>query len=214
MAPAAVPLPGAASRPGLGKMAAAGASGRGGLGRVWVFSGWALGLCSLLVSGTRPAAATTHWVVTEDGKIQQQVSGPRDAERCPPGCGGMESPRPRRRSPMAPVCAELCGAGHGAPRPDAKPCLFPQPLQQPGGGAGRSRGPGTGVSRGELASLVKRGLHPPEPRREAPGRGGRCVGASREWISAGTLLGEAAVRSCLGAAPGQPPARGRVPFWW
>ncbi|XP_074765494.1 tetratricopeptide repeat protein 17 isoform X3 [Athene noctua] len=53
-------------------MAAAGAPGRGGLGWVWVFSGWALGLCSLLASGTRPAAATTHWVVTEDGKIQQQ----------------------------------------------------------------------------------------------------------------------------------------------
>uniref|UniRef100_A0A8D2N7Q0 Tetratricopeptide repeat domain 17 n=1 Tax=Zonotrichia albicollis TaxID=44394 RepID=A0A8D2N7Q0_ZONAL len=76
MAAAAVPLPGGASRPGLGKMAAAGASGRGGLGRVWVFSGWALGLCSLLASGTRPAAATTHWVVTEDGKIQQQVDSP------------------------------------------------------------------------------------------------------------------------------------------
>ncbi|XP_074765496.1 tetratricopeptide repeat protein 17 isoform X5 [Athene noctua] len=57
-------------------MAAAGAPGRGGLGWVWVFSGWALGLCSLLASGTRPAAATTHWVVTEDGKIQQQVDSP------------------------------------------------------------------------------------------------------------------------------------------
>ncbi|NXG52378.1 TTC17 protein, partial [Psilopogon haemacephalus] len=57
-------------------MAAAGGSGRGGLGRAWVFSGWALGLCSLLASGTRPAAATTHWVVTEDGKIQQQVDSP------------------------------------------------------------------------------------------------------------------------------------------
>ncbi|XP_055573366.1 tetratricopeptide repeat protein 17 isoform X2 [Falco cherrug] len=57
-------------------MAAAGAGGRGGLGRVWVFSGWALGLCSLLSAGTRPAAATTHWVVTEDGKIQQQVDSP------------------------------------------------------------------------------------------------------------------------------------------
>ncbi|XP_053801440.1 tetratricopeptide repeat protein 17 isoform X2 [Vidua chalybeata] len=76
MAAAAVPLPGAASRPGLEKMAVAGVFGRGGLGRVWVFSGWALGLCSLLASGTRPAAATTHWVVTEDGKIQQQVDSP------------------------------------------------------------------------------------------------------------------------------------------
>ncbi|XP_061854180.1 tetratricopeptide repeat protein 17 isoform X1 [Colius striatus] len=56
--------------------AAAGPSRRGGLGRAWVFSGWALGLCSLLASGTRPAAATTHWVVTEDGKIQQQVDSP------------------------------------------------------------------------------------------------------------------------------------------
>uniref|UniRef100_A0A8C3GCV0 Tetratricopeptide repeat domain 17 n=1 Tax=Cairina moschata TaxID=8855 RepID=A0A8C3GCV0_CAIMO len=61
-------------------MAAAAASGRGGLGpglrRAWVLSGWALGLCSLLASGPRPAAATTHWVVTEDGKIQQQVDSP------------------------------------------------------------------------------------------------------------------------------------------
>uniref|UniRef100_A0A8C9EQQ6 Tetratricopeptide repeat domain 17 n=1 Tax=Pavo cristatus TaxID=9049 RepID=A0A8C9EQQ6_PAVCR len=57
-------------------MAVAAASGWGGLGRAWVFSGWALGLCSLLASGTRPAAATTHWVVTEDGKIQQQVDSP------------------------------------------------------------------------------------------------------------------------------------------
>ncbi|NXH21893.1 TTC17 protein, partial [Bucco capensis] len=57
-------------------MAVARASGWSGVGRLWVFSGWALGLCSLLASGTRPAAATTHWVVTEDGKIQQQVDSP------------------------------------------------------------------------------------------------------------------------------------------
>ncbi|XP_021257022.1 tetratricopeptide repeat protein 17 isoform X2 [Numida meleagris] len=76
MAERAFPVPGGAGRPGLGKMAAAAASGWGGLGRAWVFSGWALGLCSLLASGTRPAAATTHWVVTEDGKIQQQVDSP------------------------------------------------------------------------------------------------------------------------------------------
>lgn len=101
MAAAAIPLPGGAGRPGLGKMAAAAASGRGGLGRAWVFSGWALGLCSLLASGTRPAAATTHWVVTEDGKIQQQVSG---AGSCPPPLcpGGGESP-----------CPELCGGERG-----------------------------------------------------------------------------------------------------
>uniref|UniRef100_A0A8B9PGW8 Tetratricopeptide repeat protein 17 n=1 Tax=Apteryx owenii TaxID=8824 RepID=A0A8B9PGW8_APTOW len=57
-------------------MAAAGASGRGGPGRAWVPWHWALGLCSLLALGLRPAAATTHWVVTEDGKIQQQVDSP------------------------------------------------------------------------------------------------------------------------------------------
>ncbi|XP_054017394.1 tetratricopeptide repeat protein 17 [Dryobates pubescens] len=76
MAAPAFPVPGGAGRPGSGKMAAAGEAGRGGLGRAWVLSGWALGLCSLLASGTRPAAATTHWVVTEDGKIQQQVDSP------------------------------------------------------------------------------------------------------------------------------------------
>ncbi|XP_075423349.1 tetratricopeptide repeat protein 17 isoform X3 [Ascaphus truei] len=38
---------------------------------------WAglLGLLSLL-SAARPSVATTHWVVTEDGKIQQQVDSP------------------------------------------------------------------------------------------------------------------------------------------
>ncbi|XP_053922628.1 tetratricopeptide repeat protein 17 isoform X1 [Cuculus canorus] len=76
MAVEAFPVPRGAGRPGLRKMAAEGAYGRGGLGRAWVFSGWVLGLCLLLASRTRPAAATTHWVVTEDGKIQQQVDSP------------------------------------------------------------------------------------------------------------------------------------------
>uniref|UniRef100_A0A8C6ZI28 Tetratricopeptide repeat protein 17 n=1 Tax=Nothoprocta perdicaria TaxID=30464 RepID=A0A8C6ZI28_NOTPE len=67
--------------------AAAAGSGRGGAGpgpvpvpvtrrRPWAPWRWALGLCSLLALGPRPAAATTHWVVTEDGKIQQQVDSP------------------------------------------------------------------------------------------------------------------------------------------
>lgn len=128
MAAVAIPVPGCAGRPGLGKMAAAGASGRGGLCRAWVLSGWALGLCSLLASGTRPASATTHWVVTEDGKIQQQVRGPAGAGNCPPPpapagaarCGGRESPP--RRSPAAPARPELCGVEPvGAVRSPARP---------------------------------------------------------------------------------------------
>lgn len=80
-------------------MAAAAESGRGGLGlgpglrRAWVLSGWALGLCSLLASGPRPAAATTHWVVTEDGKIQQQVRGHGRGALVGQGCVAASSGR-------------------------------------------------------------------------------------------------------------------------
>lgn len=35
--------------------------------------GWLLSLSALLSVAARGAFATTHWVVTEDGKIQQQV---------------------------------------------------------------------------------------------------------------------------------------------
>lgn len=46
-------------------------------GRLRIVRAWSglLGLLSLLGSA-RPAGATTHWVVTEDGKIQQQVDSP------------------------------------------------------------------------------------------------------------------------------------------
>lgn len=114
MAATAVPVPGGAGRPGLGKMAAAGASGRGGLGRAWVFSGWALGLCSLLASGTRPAAATTHWVVTEDGKIQQQVRGWEGVR------GAAHRRLPRRSRPAA-----------AAGRAPARVAVHPQPRPAP-----------------------------------------------------------------------------------
>ncbi|XP_036924979.1 tetratricopeptide repeat protein 17 isoform X2 [Sturnira hondurensis] len=38
--------------------------------------GWLLSLSALLSMAARGAFATTHWVVTEDGKIQQQVDSP------------------------------------------------------------------------------------------------------------------------------------------
>ncbi|XP_015266824.1 PREDICTED: tetratricopeptide repeat protein 17 isoform X2 [Gekko japonicus] len=38
--------------------------------------GWVVGFLLLLGLVPRPGAATTHWVVTEDGKIQQQVDSP------------------------------------------------------------------------------------------------------------------------------------------
>ncbi|XP_075401972.1 tetratricopeptide repeat protein 17 isoform X1 [Tenrec ecaudatus] len=38
--------------------------------------GWLLSLSALLCVAARGAVATTHWVVTEDGKIQQQVDSP------------------------------------------------------------------------------------------------------------------------------------------
>ncbi|KAJ6667171.1 hypothetical protein lerEdw1_017149 [Lerista edwardsae] len=78
MATRAVPLPGGAGRPGLRKMAvaAAAASGWGGRGLVFTSLGWALSFLWLLGLAAQPGAATTHWVVTEDGKIQQQVDSP------------------------------------------------------------------------------------------------------------------------------------------
>ncbi|XP_077178336.1 tetratricopeptide repeat protein 17 [Paroedura picta] len=79
MAASAVPLPGGAVRPGSRKMAvgvAAGVAGRGGREPARGPWGWALGFLLLLGLMPRPGAATTHWVVTEDGKIQQQVDSP------------------------------------------------------------------------------------------------------------------------------------------
>uniref|UniRef100_A0A8D2L6L3 Tetratricopeptide repeat protein 17 n=2 Tax=Varanus komodoensis TaxID=61221 RepID=A0A8D2L6L3_VARKO len=55
---------------------AAGVSGWGGRGVARASLRWALGLFLLLGSAPQPGAATTHWVVTEDGKIQQQVDSP------------------------------------------------------------------------------------------------------------------------------------------
>nr|XP_056706766.1 tetratricopeptide repeat protein 17 isoform X2 [Euleptes europaea] len=79
MAVPAVPLPGGAVRPGLRKMAAAAAGGaprRGGREPARAPLGCMLGFWLLLGLMPRPGAATTHWVVTEDGKIQQQVDSP------------------------------------------------------------------------------------------------------------------------------------------
>nr|XP_008103937.1 PREDICTED: tetratricopeptide repeat protein 17 isoform X2 [Anolis carolinensis] len=56
--------------------AAAGVPGWGGRGLAGASLRWGLGLLVLLGSAPPPGAATTHWVVTEDGKIQQQVDSP------------------------------------------------------------------------------------------------------------------------------------------
>uniref|UniRef100_A0A8C4Y6W2 Tetratricopeptide repeat domain 17 n=1 Tax=Gopherus evgoodei TaxID=1825980 RepID=A0A8C4Y6W2_9SAUR len=74
MAERAFPVPGSQGRPGSGKMAVA--TRVPGWGRRWPVWGRVLGLALLLGLGARPGAATTHWVVTEDGKIQQQVDSP------------------------------------------------------------------------------------------------------------------------------------------
>ncbi|XP_072474543.1 tetratricopeptide repeat protein 17 isoform X4 [Notamacropus eugenii] len=77
----ALPLPAQAAELGGGEMAAAAAAvaagvrGRSGL---WPAPGprWLLGLSVFLGVAARGASATTHWIVTEDGKIQQQVDSP------------------------------------------------------------------------------------------------------------------------------------------
>lgn len=76
--------------------------------------GWLLSLSALLSMAARGAFATTHWVVTEDGKIQQQVvaRAPLSA-RARPRLGGIPRPdpwlfgcaRPRPRLPSHGPCA-------------------------------------------------------------------------------------------------------------
>lgn len=123
--------------------------------------GWLLSLYALLSVVARGALATTHWVVTEDGKIQQQV-----AARVPPLC-----PRPVRGDPRA---GPLCGSARHRPQPASlwsRPpgCGFqrsglapPPPLISPcpgsavgnfsafHGGAARRPGPDPGKPRLEL----------------------------------------------------------------
>lgn len=113
--------------------------------------GWLISLSALLSVVAQGALATTHWVVTEDGKIQQQV-----AARVPPLC-----PRPvrgsRSRAPVwlraAPPPAWLPTVpahGRGFLRSDLAP---PPPLGSPCPGSavgnfsafhrGAARRPGT-----------------------------------------------------------------------
>ncbi|XP_055405311.1 tetratricopeptide repeat protein 17 isoform X3 [Bubalus kerabau] len=71
-----LPLPVRVAGPGGGKMAVAvGVRGRCELPPC-SSPGWFLSLSALLSVAARGAFATTHWVVTEDGKIQQQVDSP------------------------------------------------------------------------------------------------------------------------------------------
>lgn len=59
--------------------------------------GWLLSLSALLSMAARGAFATTHWVVTEDGKIQQQVAARAPlSDRAGPSPGG-----DARASPLA-----------------------------------------------------------------------------------------------------------------
>ncbi|KAJ8795945.1 hypothetical protein J1605_002707 [Eschrichtius robustus] len=57
--------------------------------------GWFLSLSALLSVAARGAFATTHWVVTEDGKIQQQVAARVSlSARARPRPGGDSPARP------------------------------------------------------------------------------------------------------------------------
>ena len=58
--------------------------------------GWFLSLSALLSVAARGAFATTHWVVTEDGKSQQQVAArvPLSVRPRPPSPGGERFPKP------------------------------------------------------------------------------------------------------------------------
>lgn len=89
--------------------------------------GWLLSLSALLSVAARGAFATTHWVVTEDGKIQQQVAA------------------------RATLCARLRPGGIPQPGPWLSSSARPRP-QPPFPGPGRrvpalwALGPGAALS--------------------------------------------------------------------
>lgn len=68
--------------------------------------GWLLSLSALLSVVARGALATTHWVVTEDGKIQQQVAArvplsPHQGHHRAGPLGGSARFRPQLASPWS-----------------------------------------------------------------------------------------------------------------
>lgn len=67
--------------------------------------GWLLSLSALLSMAARGAFATTHWVVTEDGKIQQQVEARESlpAGACPHSWGRFPGPTPDYLAPRGPA---------------------------------------------------------------------------------------------------------------
>lgn len=168
--------------------------------------GWLLGLAALLSTAARGAVATTHWVVTEDGKIQQQVGLRRP---CPPARPAGPRPGMRGGFPARPLAVGLRAApppahlpAASAPgRPRRRPS--PRPLQALGlplvgpraaWGASPGRGgagPGGAFSRSGVGSrgvlplrlpLVPSGPRVASPRGgsgpqgAAPGRGGGASG--------------------------------------
>lgn len=171
-----------------------------------------LGPGPVLAAGLGDAARRCHHPLGGHRGWEDPAAGegPRGAGSCPPPpaparCGGRESACPRRRSPAAPACPELCGGGRGPVGPVRSPAYLKAAAAGRAAVAGAPGGPGTGVSRGELASLAKRGLKSPEPWGEAAGRDGRWVQASRGWVLTGAACGALAVRADL-QPPWQPPA--------
>lgn len=76
--------------------------------------GWLLSLSALLSVAARGAFATTHWVVTEDGKIQQQVAARASlSARARPRPGGFPGPAPGCSAPRGPA-PRLPSHGPGA----------------------------------------------------------------------------------------------------
>lgn len=127
---------------------------------------WLLSFSALLSVAARGALATTHWVVTEDGKIQQQVAA-RASLRARPRPGGFPGlapgfgsarPRPRPTFPRAPR------GGPGAP--SAAAWRRPSPLG--GRGEVRSFAPRGRALRGPAGPAWGRG-----PRDQLPGLGAR-----------------------------------------
>lgn len=128
--------------------------------------GWLLRLSALLSVAARGAWATTHWVVTEDGKIQQQVAAP---------VFHLVRTRPSPGERGCPVPAPCIGALRGPPLPGYHPVgLGPRPpcVRCPH----TRRRPRPLVSR---SSLAPRGSSQPRPRwgESAPAIGGLALGS-------------------------------------
>lgn len=165
--------------------------------------GWLLSLSALLSVAARGALATTHWVVTEDGKIQQQVAARAYPLRPPasaPGKGdaqvGLRAAPPRPAAAPSPPAAgrrgdRLC-PGFGE-RSWVIPAAVGRGPGPPRAGAAGG-GPGAVTAWAPEAPAASPTCRSPSGHRRDPGRPGSAGSAPctrrglRTWPPGGRAL--------------------------